>query len=53
MPIENRENPYQRAHQGVREIASSAGFMGTPEWHRARACFLRWLDDPDTRLLAQ
>jgi hypothetical protein len=26
-----------------------AGFMMTPEWHRARAELLRWLDDPDTR----
>lgn len=29
------------------------GFLRTPEWHRARARFLRWLDDPDTRWLAQ
>jgi hypothetical protein len=53
MSIENHENPHQRAHQVVREIALSAGFCMTAEWHAARAAFLRWLGDPEARYLAK
>jgi hypothetical protein len=42
------------AENQIRMIAPlPAGFRMTPEWHRARAAFLRWLDDADTRWLAQ
>jgi hypothetical protein len=30
-----------------------AGFQRTPEWHAARARFLRWLGDPEARYLAK
>jgi hypothetical protein len=43
------ENPHQ-----IGEIAPrQAGFLMTPEWHRALAELLRWLNDPNTRALAQ
>jgi len=38
----------------IRTIAPlPAGFQRTPEWHRARAQLLRWLNDPSTRWLAR
>jgi hypothetical protein len=41
------------SHQ-VRTIAPlPAGFRATPEWHRARAAFVRWLDEPDARYLSR
>jgi hypothetical protein len=47
MPTNNRENPHERAHRGLRTVAPCpAGFRMTPEWHSARAWLLRWLDDP-------
>jgi hypothetical protein len=30
-----------------------AGFLRTPEWHRARAALLRWLGDPESRYWAR
>jgi hypothetical protein len=41
------------AQSGLRTIEPTAGFQRTPEWHRARAQLLRWLDDPNTRWLAR
>jgi hypothetical protein len=39
---------------GIRTIAPlPAGSMMTPEWHAARARFLRWLGDPEARYLAK
>jgi hypothetical protein len=49
MTAEDRENPHH-----VRTIAPlPAGVMMTPEWHRARAAFLRWLGEPDARYLSR
>jgi hypothetical protein len=54
MPTENRENPHQRAHRGLRTLAPCpAGFQRPAEWHAARAAFLRWLGDPEARYLAK
>jgi hypothetical protein len=54
MPTEDRENPTQRAHRGLRTIAPlPAGLQRTPEWHAARAALLRWLGDPEARYLAK
>jgi hypothetical protein len=49
MSTEACQAPYQ-----IRTIAPlPAGFQRTPEWHRARAQLLRWLNDPSTRWLAR
>jgi hypothetical protein len=49
MTAEDRENPHH-----VRTIAPlPAGLRMTPEWHRARAALLRYLNDPDSRYWAR
>jgi len=46
MPTEACQAPYQ-----IRTTAPlPAGFQRTPEWHRARAQLLRWLNDPSNTL---
>jgi hypothetical protein len=42
----------QQAHRRLRTIEPTGGFQRTPEWHRARARFLWWLNEPEARRLA-
>jgi hypothetical protein len=46
MPTENHGSPPKIA-------PCPAVFCMTPEWHQARARFLRWLDEPKTRYWAR
>src|SRR5262245_31398699 len=55
MPIEKPREPTRPgAHGRSRKIAlCPAVFCMTPEWHQARARFLRWLDEPKARYWAR